>query len=123
MTSYQPAGVETALHPLRPIENRLTWDDKRSELGTRVSNAPFENVLSHSLAPKGGAPKGGAPKGGGGPKFRAFFPLPPQFSFFLPKPPGLHTTAPDPKRGHFRVPFFKTPPKFHEKTTKRGKKE
>ena len=42
MTSYQPAGVETALHPLRPIAHRLTWDDKSGELGTRVSNAPFE---------------------------------------------------------------------------------
>ena len=36
-------------------------------------------------------------------------------------PPGFHTTAREPKRAHFRVPAFKTPPKFNEKTPKRGR--
>ena len=35
----------------------------------------------------------------------------------------VHTTARDPKCAHFRVPALQTPPKFHEKTPKRGKKE
>ena len=32
---------------------------------------------------KGGGPEGWGPRREGGPKFRAFFPLPPQFSFFF----------------------------------------
>ena len=38
-------------------------------------------------------------------------------------PPGFHTTARDPKRAHFRVPAFKTPPKFNEKTPRETQKE
>ena len=48
------------------------------------------------------------------------------FSLLSPAlgPLGLHTTTPEPKRAHFRAPgASKTPPKFHEKTPKRGKKE
>ena len=35
----------------------------------------------------------------------------------------VHAQKRKPKREHFRVPAFKTPPKFHEKTPKREKKE
>ena len=42
MTSYQPAGAATEAHPLRPITNRLIWEKKTEELGTRVNNVPFE---------------------------------------------------------------------------------
>ena len=38
-------------------------------------------------------------------------------------PPGSHTTAREPKRAHFRVPAFKTPPKFNEKTPRERQKE
>ena len=38
-------------------------------------------------------------------------------------PPGFHTTAREPKRAHFRVPAFKTPPKFNEKTPRETQKE
>ena len=36
---------------------------------------------------------------------------------------GSHTTAREPKRTHFRVPAFKTPPKFHEETPRETQKE
>ena len=47
MTSNQPVGVATELHPLRPITSRFTRKQKRIEinLGTRVSNAQFEIEL------------------------------------------------------------------------------
>ena len=35
----------------------------------------------------------------------------------------MHATAREPKRARVRVPAFKTPPKFHGKTPKTGKKE
>ena len=38
-------------------------------------------------------------------------------------PPGFHTTAREPKRAHFRVPAFKTPPKFNEKTPRETQKQ
>ena len=63
--------------------------------------------------------------------FALFFPLPPPFrSFSLSGcllvefwPPGFHTTAREPKHAHLRVRALHTPPKFNEKTPKRGKKE
>ena len=76
----------------------------------------------------------------GGPKFRAFFPCP-AGNFILSSLSGLEfsgcrvkplrprsrrgfTRQPQkPKRAHLRVPVFKTPPKFNEKTPREGRKE
>ena len=41
----------------------------------------------------------------------------------LSGPPGLHTTAREPKRAHLSAPALRTPPKFHEKTPREGRKE
>ena len=38
-------------------------------------------------------------------------------------PPGFHTTTREPKRAHLRARRFKTPPKFHEKTSRERQKE
>ena len=38
-------------------------------------------------------------------------------------PQGFHTTAREPKRAQFRVPAFKTPPKFNEKTPRETQKQ
>ena len=71
------------------------------------------------------------------PNFRAFVPLPPQFSFILPSLWGssrgilvvcvggtfrcaLFFLS---KRAHFRAPTLQTPPKFHEKTPREGRKK
>ena len=75
-------------------------------------------------------PSPGPPFPGTAQNFALFFPLPPQNSFFSslswrssPKPPGLHTTAREPKRAHLSAPALQTPPKFHEKTPREGRKE
>ena len=83
-----------------------------------------------------GARRVGGPKGGG-PEISRFFSVSHhQFTLSLSHcvssrgflvmfggPPGFHTTSLEPKRAHLRVPVFKTPPKFNEKTPREGRKE
>ena len=71
------------------------------------------------------------------PKFRSFFPRPPQFSFFLPSlrvfswnfggvfeswDPEMCTFGLS-RRAHFRALALQTPPKFHERTSKRERRK
>ena len=89
------------------------------------------------VGPKGGGPEGwrqprksGAPKGGG-PKFRAFFPLPPQFSFFSPSlgGPSVEFWWCLKRRDREMCTFgvlglsCETPSKFNERTPKRWREE
>ena len=56
------------------------------------------------------------------PPFRRTLPPPDRQNFAI-VPPGLHTTPENSNRAHFRAPTFQTPPKFHKRTRKKGKKE
>ena len=87
--------------------------------GRGITGESLRNLKTHTdilafilvLCTKGGAPNCGSQK------FSAFFLLPPLFS--------IHTAARELQTRTFEGPnpAFKTPPKFHEKTPKRGKKE